>query len=170
MRPELLYKPCNRRIPKIRLNFLYAVTWKRLQSWKYVRHIFEKIFKLSFVKFSPMKGIASKKCKCRFSKLSAGVQKRCRKCRFCGLKGTLSCGSNFRRFLRMHWAVVLKMVDIDPQGSIEQSKGSMNGYGVEWGSLNDLRSSKHIFGLCIISSCVSSKKYSNLIWHIFSLY
>ena len=83
MRPELLHQPCNRRIPKIRLNSLYAVTWKRLQSWKYVPYVFEKIFKLSFVKFSPVKEIASKKCKCRFSKfLSAGVQKRCRKCRF----------------------------------------------------------------------------------------
>ena len=60
MRPELLYKLCNRRIPKIRLNFLYAVTWKRLQSWKYVPYIFEKIFKLSFVKSFPVKEIASK--------------------------------------------------------------------------------------------------------------
>jgi len=31
-------------------------------------------------------------------------------------------------------------------------------------------SSKHIFGLCIILSCISSKKYSNLLWHILSLY
>jgi len=31
-------------------------------------------------------------------------------------------------------------------------------------------SSKHIFGLCIILSCISSKKYSNLFWHILSLY
>jgi len=32
--------------------------------------------------------------------------------------------------------VVLKVVDIDPQGSIRQSKGSINSHGVEWGSLN----------------------------------
>jgi len=32
--------------------------------------------------------------------------------------------------------VVLKVVDIDPQGSIGQSKGSINSHGVEWGSLN----------------------------------
>jgi len=31
-------------------------------------------------------------------------------------------------------------------------------------------SSKHIFGLCIILSYNSSKKYSNLFWHILSLY
>jgi len=30
-------------------------------------------------------------------------------------------------------AVVLKVVDIDPQGSIEPSKGSINSHGVEWG-------------------------------------
>ena len=53
----------------------------------------KKIFKLSFVKFSPVKKIASKKCKCRFSKLlSAGVQKRCPKCRFFGLEGSLALG------------------------------------------------------------------------------
>jgi len=33
-------------------------------------------------------------------------------------------------------AVVLKVVDIDPQGSIGRSKGSINSHGVEWGSLN----------------------------------
>ena len=32
--------------------------------------------------------------------------------------------------------VVLKVVDIDPQGSIGPSKGSINSHGVEWGSLN----------------------------------
>jgi len=32
--------------------------------------------------------------------------------------------------------VVLKVVDIDPQGSIGPSKGSINIHGVEWGSLN----------------------------------
>jgi len=32
--------------------------------------------------------------------------------------------------------VVLKVVDIDPQGSIGPSKGSINSRGVEWGSLN----------------------------------
>jgi len=32
--------------------------------------------------------------------------------------------------------VVLKVVDIDPQGSIGPSKGLTNGHGVEWGSLN----------------------------------
>jgi len=32
--------------------------------------------------------------------------------------------------------VVLKLVDIDPQGSIGPSKGLTNGHGVEWGSLN----------------------------------
>jgi len=30
-------------------------------------------------------------------------------------------------------------------------------------------SSKHIFGLCIILSCISSKNYSNLFWHILVL-
>jgi len=40
------------------------------------------------VKFSAVKEIASKKCKCRFSKfLSAAVRKRCRKCRFFRLRG-----------------------------------------------------------------------------------
>jgi len=29
MRPKLLYKPCKRRIPKMRLNFLYAVSLER---------------------------------------------------------------------------------------------------------------------------------------------
>ena len=32
--------------------------------------------------------------------------------------------------------VVLRVVDIDPQGSIGPSKGSINSHGVEWGSLN----------------------------------
>jgi len=32
--------------------------------------------------------------------------------------------------------VVLKVVDIDPQGSIGPCKGSINSHGVEWGSLN----------------------------------
>ena len=32
--------------------------------------------------------------------------------------------------------VVLKVVDIDPQGSIGPTKGSINSDGVEWGSLN----------------------------------
>jgi len=31
-------------------------------------------------------------------------------------------------------------------------------------------SSKHIFGFCIILSCISSIKYSNLVWHTLSLY
>ena len=32
--------------------------------------------------------------------------------------------------------VVLKVVDIDPHGSIGQSKGLINSHGIEWGSLN----------------------------------
>jgi len=32
--------------------------------------------------------------------------------------------------------VVLKVVDIDPQGSIGPFKGSINSHGVEWGSVN----------------------------------
>jgi len=32
--------------------------------------------------------------------------------------------------------VFLKVVDIDPQGSIGPSKGPINSHGVEWGSLN----------------------------------
>jgi len=32
--------------------------------------------------------------------------------------------------------VVLKVSAIDPQGSIKQSKGSINSHGVEWRSLN----------------------------------
>jgi len=60
MPPELLYQPCKWRIPKMYLNFLCVVTWERLQSWKYIPYIFEKIFKLCFVKFFPVKEIASK--------------------------------------------------------------------------------------------------------------
>jgi len=33
-------------------------------------------------------------------------------------------------------AVVLKVVDIDPQGSIGPSKGLIDSHGVEWRSLN----------------------------------
>jgi len=59
---------CKRRISKLRLNFFHcsllyihhAVTWERLKSWKYVAHIFEKITKFWFVKFSPVEEIASK--------------------------------------------------------------------------------------------------------------
>jgi len=32
--------------------------------------------------------------------------------------------------------VVLKVVDIDPQGSTGPAKGSINSQGVEWGSMN----------------------------------
>jgi len=32
--------------------------------------------------------------------------------------------------------VVLKVIDIEPQGSIAPSKGSIKSHGVEWGSLN----------------------------------
>jgi len=32
--------------------------------------------------------------------------------------------------------VVLKVGDIDPQGSTGPPKGSINSHGVEWGSLN----------------------------------
>jgi len=32
--------------------------------------------------------------------------------------------------------VVLKVVDIDLQGSVGLSKGSISSHGVEWGSLN----------------------------------
>jgi len=32
--------------------------------------------------------------------------------------------------------VVLKVVDIDPQGSIGPSEGSINSHGVEWRSVN----------------------------------
>jgi len=32
--------------------------------------------------------------------------------------------------------VVVKVVDIHPQGSVGPSKGSINSHGVEWGSLN----------------------------------
>ena len=35
------------------------------------------------------------------------------------------------------YTVVLEVVDIDPKGSIGPSKGSINGHGVEWGSLNN---------------------------------
>jgi len=42
-----------------------------------------------------MKEIASKKCKCRLSKfLSAGVQKRRRKCRFFRLGGNTGANAN----------------------------------------------------------------------------
>jgi len=33
-------------------------------------------------------------------------------------------------------SVVLKVVDVDPQGSIGPPKGSINSHGVKWGSLN----------------------------------
>jgi len=33
-------------------------------------------------------------------------------------------------------SVVLKVVDIDPQGSIGPSKGSINSHRVKWGTLN----------------------------------
>jgi len=59
------------------------------------------------VKFSPVKEIASKKCKCRFSKfLSAGVQQRCRKCVFFRLRGNTALNyelrSNDFAYLRWH--------------------------------------------------------------------
>ena len=51
---------------KVRLNifhrsllYILAVTWERLKSCKYVPHIFYKIKKICFVKFSPVKEIAS---------------------------------------------------------------------------------------------------------------
>ena len=73
------------------LSVAYAVNWEQLQSWKYIPYIFEKIFKLCFVKFSPVKEIVSMKCKCLFSKfLSAGMQKRCRKCCFFRLRKNTS--------------------------------------------------------------------------------
>ena len=50
----------------MRLNFLYAVSWERLQSWKYVPYIFEEIIKLCVVKFSPVKEIASKNASADF--------------------------------------------------------------------------------------------------------
>jgi len=34
-------------------------------------------------------------------------------------------------------SVVLKVVDIDPQGSIGPSTGSINSHGVEWGSVDN---------------------------------
>jgi len=43
--------------------------------------------------------------------------------------------------------VVLKVVDIDPQGSIGPSKGSINSHGVEWGSLNGQGSMNNCWGL-----------------------
>jgi len=46
------------------LLYILAVTWEWLKSWKYVLYIFEKITKLCFVKFSFVKEIASKFCKC----------------------------------------------------------------------------------------------------------
>jgi len=43
--------------------------------------------------------------------------------------------------------VVLKVVDIDPQGSIGPSKGSINSHGVERGSLNGQGSMNNCWGL-----------------------
>jgi len=43
--------------------------------------------------------------------------------------------------------VVLEVVDIDPQGSIGPSKGSINSHGVEWGSLNGQGSMNNCWGL-----------------------
>jgi len=40
------------------------------------------------------------------------------------------------KFMHQFSSVDLKVVDIDPQGSIGPSKGSINSHGVEWGSLN----------------------------------
>jgi len=43
--------------------------------------------------------------------------------------------------------VVLKVVDIEPQGSIGPSKGLINSHGVEWGSLNGQGSMNNCWGL-----------------------
>jgi len=43
--------------------------------------------------------------------------------------------------------VVLKVVDIDPQGSTGPSMGSINSQVVEWGSLNGQGSMKNCWGL-----------------------
>jgi len=60
------------------LLYILPVTWERLKSWKYIPGILEKIAKLCFMKFPPVKEIASKFCKCRFWKfLPAGVWKKC---------------------------------------------------------------------------------------------
>jgi len=83
--------PWNRSILKMSLNifcssllYILAVTWERLISWKYVPHIFEKITKLCFVKFSFVKEVVSTFCKCQFSKyVLASIQKKCRKCHGC---------------------------------------------------------------------------------------
>jgi len=44
-------------------------------------------------------------------------------------------------------SVVLKVVDIEPQGSIGPSKGSINSHGAEWGSLNNQGSMTNCWGL-----------------------
>ena len=45
--------------------------------------------------------------------------------------------------------MVLKVVDIDPQGSIGPSKGLINSHGAEWGSLNGY------YVLSVFSDCAS---------------
>jgi len=56
------------------------------------------------------------------------------------VKGKLSATLE-TRVARSRWtknakSVVLKVVDIDAQGSIGPSKDSINSHGVEWASLN----------------------------------
>jgi len=63
-------------------------------------------------------------------------------------------------------SVLLTVVDIDPHGSLGPSKESINSHRVTESPL----SSNHLFRLCIILSCISSKRYSILFWHILSLY
>jgi len=42
--------------------------------------------------------------------------------------------------------VVLKVVDMDPQGSVGPSKGLINNYGVRWWSLNGQGSMNNCWG------------------------
>ena len=51
-----------------------------------------------------------------------------------------------KNFVEPAKPVVLKVVDIDPQGSVGPSKGSINSHGVEWGSLNGQGVNEYLLG------------------------
>ncbi len=63
---------------------------------------------------------------------------------------------NFNRSIAMvshgSKAGVLKVIDIDPQGSMESSKGSMNSQEVERGSVNVYWGSKRPFNPPVLNS------------------
>jgi len=89
LRPELLYKLCKRRISKMRLNFVCCDLRSSWKSWKYVPYIFEKILKLCFVNFSPVKEIVSKNSSADFQIICRLASKKSAEMPFFRLRGTL---------------------------------------------------------------------------------